>query len=82
MRRHKAAFRTAVSATVLLIALAVFYTNCSLSASAIGRSSRRPKATQVSSFLSGLFEVSAPIRSKGEQVTARELLDRGTGRIE
>ena len=38
-------------------------------------------ARQVSDFLVELFEVSDPGVAKGETVTARELLDRGTARI-
>lgn len=39
-------------------------------------------ATQVSDFLIELFETSDPEESKGENVTAREILDRGAERIE
>jgi len=38
-------------------------------------------ARQVSNFLTGLFEVSDPSRSRGETITAREILDRGAERI-
>ncbi|MEM9293999.1 MAG: serine/threonine-protein kinase [Acidobacteriota bacterium] len=40
------------------------------------------RAQQVSSFLEELFEISDPSRSRGEQVTAREILERGAERIE
>ena len=40
------------------------------------------KATAVATFLQGLFESSDPAVSKGETVTARELLDAGAARIE
>ncbi|MGH7701169.1 MAG: tetratricopeptide repeat protein [Gemmatimonadales bacterium] len=40
------------------------------------------KAAEVSSFLMELFEVSDPGHARGRDVTARELLDRGAGRIE
>ena len=39
-------------------------------------------ATQVSDFLIELFETSDPEESQGENVTAREILDRGAERIE
>jgi len=39
-------------------------------------------ATRVSDFLIELFETSDPEESKGENVTAREILDRGAERIE
>jgi len=40
------------------------------------------KATETARFLRGLFEVAGPTRSRGETVTARELLERGAGRVE
>jgi len=39
------------------------------------------KAQQVASFLQGIFEVSNPSQSKGETITARELLDRGAEKL-
>jgi eukaryotic-like serine/threonine-protein kinase len=39
-------------------------------------------ATQVSDFLAGLFKVSDPSESRGKTLTAQELLERGTSRIE
>ncbi|MEO6727197.1 MAG: serine/threonine-protein kinase [Blastocatellia bacterium] len=41
----------------------------------------RDKAERVSAFLADLFKVSDPSESKGNQVTARELLDKGAERI-
>ena len=38
-------------------------------------------ATQISDFLTGLFEVSDPSEAKGETITAREILDQGAERI-
>jgi len=40
------------------------------------------KAEQVSAFLTSLFQISDPSQSKGETITARELLDRGAARVE
>ena len=40
------------------------------------------KAAEVVRFLQGLFEVSDPSESRGDSVTARELLDAGAARIE
>ncbi len=40
------------------------------------------RAEQVSRFLGDLFEVAAPDQSLGETLTARQVLDRGTARIE
>jgi serine/threonine-protein kinase len=39
------------------------------------------KATQVSDFLETLFKVSDPSQAKGEDISARELVDRGARRI-
>ena len=38
-------------------------------------------AQQVSNFLTGLFRISDPNNSRGETITAREILDRGAKRI-
>jgi tetratricopeptide (TPR) repeat protein/tRNA A-37 threonylcarbamoyl transferase component Bud32 len=40
------------------------------------------KARAVGAFLMGIFEVSDPDRAKGEQLTARTILDRGAERLE
>jgi eukaryotic-like serine/threonine-protein kinase len=40
------------------------------------------KSKKVSEFLAGIFQVSDPEQSKGESITARELLDIGVKRIE
>ncbi len=42
----------------------------------------RVRAEQVSSFLVDLFETSDPYKGRGNEVTARELLDTGTRQIE
>ena len=47
-----------------------------------GNSAGAAKAEQVSLFLQGLFAVSDPSESKGETITARELLDEGAERVE
>ena len=39
-------------------------------------------ARQVADFLVGLFEINNPSKSRGETVTAKEVLDRGASRIE
>jgi serine/threonine-protein kinase len=81
VRRHAVASATAASAVALVAALVVFYTvKLGLERDRARLEAR--KATEVSEFLRGLFQVSAPTRSKGEQVTARELLDSGAARID
>ena len=41
----------------------------------------RDTAQQVMSFLTGLFEISSPDENRGQRVTIKELLDRGSVRI-
>jgi eukaryotic-like serine/threonine-protein kinase len=49
----------------------------------VGRIAReRARAEQVSSFLVDIFELSDPYRGRGNEVTARELLDVGTRQVE
>ncbi len=40
------------------------------------------KAGEIKEFVLGLFEVSDPEQSRGANITARELLERGAGRVE
>ena len=76
VRRH----RLAVAAAVLLVAAsAAGATTTWMQAQVAAREGRR--AAQIRDFLVGVFEISDPNRSRGEAVTARELLDRGTERI-
>jgi tetratricopeptide (TPR) repeat protein/predicted Ser/Thr protein kinase len=42
---------------------------------------REAEAKEIADFMVGVFEISDPDRSHGEEVTARELLDRGAERI-
>lgn len=76
IRRHLAGV-----AAALLAALAVAAgTGAALVQSgAAAREGRR--AEQIRDFLLGVFEISDPNRSRGEAVTARELLDRGSERV-
>lgn len=78
--RHKTAVITAAVLFIIVNGLILFYT--------IQLRNERDRATieakkseQVASFLKDLFLVSDPNKSKGETVTARELLDRGANRL-
>lgn len=78
--RHKAAVISAIVLFFIFNGLILFYT--------FQLKSERDKATleakkseQVASFLQDLFLVSDPNESKGETITARELLDRGATRL-
>lgn len=81
VRRHAAATATAAAAAVAVIGLVGFYT-VQVGLERNRASLEAAKANEVAGFLEGLFEVSAPTRSQGEKVTARELLDRGADRID
>lgn len=81
LRRHRAPVVTAAAAAFLIVALALFYT-LRLAEERDRARLAAVEATQVSDFLRELFEVSAPTRSRGEEITARQLLDRGARRIE
>lgn len=77
VRRH----RTAVSiAAVVVLMLAGFAIAMTIQASRIAN--ERDRANQVTQFLVKLFEVSNPSESKGNSVTARELLDASSHKIE
>jgi eukaryotic-like serine/threonine-protein kinase len=74
------------ASTAAIITLAVFATITFVQAQRIAyerdvATAERSRAEQVSSFLVELFELSDPSRSRGNQVTARELLDIGARRV-
>ena len=76
IRRHKAA--TATAAAVLLLVLGFSVTVTLL----LGRAQReRHRAETVSGFLEELFAIPDPSRSRGETITAREVLERGRKQI-
>lgn len=83
VRRHT----LAVAASVLAVAtLAAFSAVTYLQSQRVARerdiaAAERARAEQVSSFLVELFELSDPSKSRGNQVTARELLDIGARRV-
>jgi len=81
--RHKLGFAFAVSTVVMLIA---FGATMAAQAGRIARERDRANqeaetARQVSGFLTDLFKVPDPGESKGNTVTAREILDRGAEKI-
>lgn len=82
--RHPWGVATAALFVLLLVGFSVLV---SLQAARVARErdiaqQERDAAEQVSSFLVSLFEVSDPRQSRGETVTARELLERGAERVE
>lgn len=83
VRRHRVAVAGASAVMVLLVTLAVTMT---IQASRIARERDRANqeartAGEVSDFLVDLFKVADPMVSKGDQLSAREVLDRGAQRI-
>ncbi len=79
--RHRAAVATAAVALFLLAGVAIAYT-LRLRSERDRAERAAAEATQVAEFLRGLFAISAPTRSAGELVTARQLLDQGAARID
>jgi serine/threonine-protein kinase len=77
VRRH----RWGVAVTAMFVALSGVYT-LRLASERDHAQREARKAEAVAGFLKGLFEVSDPSRSRGQTVTARELLDQGARRIE
>ena len=83
VRRHRLGV-AAAAAFVLL--LAVFGVTMSVLAARVARERdiaqvERTRSEKVSEFLIGLFSSSDPFHRSGKNVTARELLDSGSGRI-
>ncbi len=78
--RHKAAVTTAAVLFFVVNGLILFYT-IQLKAERDKANLEAKKSEQVASFLQDLFLVSDPNESKGETITARELLDRGASRL-
>jgi serine/threonine-protein kinase len=72
--------RWGVGTAAALVALTGFYT-ARLARERDYARTEATKAAAVADFLKGLFEVSDPSQSRGNSVTARELLDRGALRI-
>ncbi len=94
-RRHPfaaTAVAVAVLASAALVTVAVGgwvkYTvdlqrerNAAVDARAVAES-REAEAREIADFLAGVFEVADPNESGGDEVTAREILDRGAARID
>ncbi len=77
VRRHKAA---AAAAAIVTLALIGFSMGMGLLAKRATR--ERLTAQRESQFLEGIFEAATPDRTRGQQITARELLDQGAQRVD
>jgi tetratricopeptide (TPR) repeat protein len=83
MARHRVPFAAAFALLVLLLGFATAVTlqarRIAAERDRAGREART--ASQVSGFLTDLFKVSDPGESRGNAVTAREILDKGVEKI-
>lgn len=80
VRRHVPAVVGTITVMTALIAIVIYYTH-RLTDERDRARLEAAKAAEVSEFLTSLFAVADPSESRGEEVTARELLDRGSNRI-
>ncbi len=77
VRRHSVAVGVAASLVVLLAAFAV------LEAIQLRNITReRDRANRITDFMTNMFKVSDPGQARGNQVTAREILDKASSSIE
>ena len=84
VKRHRVGVLAAATVFAMLIALAI-----SMTVQAIRIARERDRANReavaaknVSDFLAGLFNVSDPSEARGNSITAREILDKGSKQIE
>ena len=80
IKRHKKSVLAAAILFVVVNSLVIYYT-VQLKLERDRAQKEAQKSEQIASFLQDLFLVSDPNESKGESVTARELLDRGANRL-
>jgi len=81
LRRHRRAFATAAALVVLFVGLGI-WDNLRLAAERDRARRGEAKAAQVAAFLTDLFTQADPDHSRGADITAREILARGTERVE
>ena len=77
LRRHRLA-----AAALLLALVAVIATSVVLAVQARRLAHERDRANQVAGLLADLFTLADPREARGGSITARELLDRGSERVE
>ena len=78
--RYRLPFAVAATVLVVVIGLVTFYT-AQLTIERDRARTEARRAEEVAAFLSELFEIATPEQSRGAEVTAREMLDRGAARI-
>ena len=79
-KRHSRSLSVALTVIMIVVGLTAYYTWQLTNERDIARR-EAARAEQVSGFLADMFTASDPSRSRGENITARELLDRGAERI-
>lgn len=80
VRRHRGMLAAGFAVVALFGVLVAHYTAQLADERDMALEEQR-KANQVVQFVTGLFEVSNPAESKGETISARDLLDAGAARI-
>jgi serine/threonine-protein kinase len=80
VQRNRIGVGVGAAASVLLVVTTGIYLQSLASERDVARA-EAARATEVSAFLRGLFEVSDPSESRGTTITARELLDAGAARV-
>ena len=81
VRRNRSMVMVASFAVVAFIGSITFYT-IQLAKQIDVATIERQKAEEVADFVLGLFEVSDPSNSKGEKISAKNLLDTGESRVD
>ena len=84
VQRHRTGALLAATAAIAVVALGILLAvqAARVRAERDVATRARDRAERVSAFLVNLFQASDPYASKGDTVTARELLDRGRQRLE
>jgi len=81
IQRHRVGV-VIISLAVFIIAIVTIFYTIQLAEERDRAQREAEKANKVAEFLAGIFKVSDPEQSRGETITARELLDNGVKRIE
>ena len=84
VRRHKAAVAAAVVVTLALVGFSIGMGILAKRATRERLVAQRERlaAQRESQFLEGIFDASTPQTARGQQITARELLDQGAKRVD
>lgn len=81
IKRNKTYVAAAAIVLILIVSLVSFYT-IQLSDERDKANLEAIKAKQVTEYISSIFEIANPSESKGETITAKEIVDQGYARIE